>query len=263
MSFVGCLERIESDSSASAPETLGERPFPRALVGDDAYVDDLERRIEQRRFPEPDASLLPEVTKARFVADAARDAGSEPFARRIERLREPLFEPFYRFELLSLFGDEQRRDELAEDEIDEALERAGLDDENVTLEDDRETVVETAYTDRDLTFADYPAPPLHVIEGAASRGRELLDETPDERAASVDDERRPYVRQRAQIEAVVAGARELAAEAYDEVIDRIREESPSNRTYEDAETYAEVVAFNAALASEAMLEEDGELTTPP
>lgn len=263
MPFVGCLEQVDSGSSTPSPETLGERPFPRALVGDGAYVDDLERSIEQRRFPDPDASLLPEVTKARFVADAARDAGSEPFARRIERRREPLFEPFYRFELLSLFGDEQRQDDLTEDEIDEAFERAGLDDEDVTLEDDPETVVETVYTDRDLTFADYPATPLHVVEGAASRGRELLDETPDERAASVDDEHRPYVRQRAQIEAVVAGARDLAAKAYDDVIDRIREESPSNRPYEDAESYAEVVAFNAALASEAMLEEDGEITTPP
>ncbi|WP_154660466.1 hypothetical protein [Halopiger goleimassiliensis] len=47
------------------------------------------------------------------------------------------------------------------------------------------------------------------------------------------------------------------------MIEDLRAESPSDHAYESEEAYAEVVAFNAALAGESMLEEDGELTIPP
>lgn len=258
--LVGCLDMTDT---TSPPDPMGEQPFPRDLVGDDEYLDELDDRIERDRFPEPDADLLPEVTKARFVADAARDADEVGFAERIGRRRDPLFEPFVRFEAVTTLVDERRRDRLDEAEIDELVSKAGLDDAEVTLDDDPEAVVDAALADRGRTFFDYPGPPLHVVEGAESRGRESLADAPDERAADVADEHGPYVRQRARVEAVVAGARELAAEAYDDVIERIRAESPSNRTYDREETYAEVVAFNAALAAEAMLEADGDIVTPP
>lgn len=242
---------------------MGERPFPSALVGDDAYVDEFADSVDGSRFPGPDADLIPRLTKARFVAAAARDADETAFAERIDRHREPVFEPLVRFDAVATLVDETRRDRLDDDEIDDLVSKAGLDDEAVTPNDDPETVVDAALTDRDRTFFDYPAPPLHVVESARSRGRELLEETPDERAGAVEDDHRTYVRQRASVEAIVAGARDLAMDAYDDVIEDIRAESPSNRTYESEETYAEVVAFNAALAAESMLEANGEIVTPP
>lgn len=243
--------------------TLGTEPFPRELVDVDEYVDELADAIERKRFPELDADLVPELTKARFVADGARNRGNVEFTDRIERLRETMFEPLVRFEAVSALADERRRDRLDRSEIAELVSKAGLDGEAVTPDADLETLVDDALDDRESTFFDYPAPPLHVVESAESRGHELLDETPDRGDAAGSDERRTYVRHRTTVEAVVVGARDVATEAYDDVIERIRAESPSNRAYEDAETYAEVVAFNAALAGEAMLEEDGKLTTPP
>lgn len=258
--LAGCLER---NGSTSSSDTLGEQPFPQELVGVADYGDELEDSIERNRFPDPDASLIPELSKARFVADAARDAGDVEFANRIEHLRDPVFEPLVRFEAVTTLIDERRRNRLDETEVDELVSKAGIDEEEVTLDDDPETIIDTALDDRELTFFDYPAPPLHVIEGSESRGRELLDENPDEREREVSDERRTYVNQRAKTEAIVVGARDLAVDAYDDVIEQIRTESLSNRAYENEETYAEVVAFNAALAAEAMLEADGEIITPP
>ncbi|WP_049927714.1 hypothetical protein [Halopiger goleimassiliensis] len=256
--LVGCLERLESSAST---ERFGERPFPPELVGDEAYAAALEDRIDRDRFPDPNADLLPELTKARFVADAARAGGAAEFADRIDRLREPVFEPFVRFEaVMTLVTD---RDRLEGAEIDALVTKAGLENESVPLDAEPGTIIETALDERERTFTHYPGPPLHVIESAESRGRELLDEGPDERAQAVDADHRPYVRQRATIEAIVAGGREIAAEAYDDVIDRITDESPSNRTYEDENEYAEVVAFNAAVAGDSMLEEDGQLLVPP
>lgn len=78
-----------------------------------------------------------------------------------------------------------------------------------------------------------------------------------------DERRRSYVEQRETVEAVAAGARALALDSYADVIDRIHAQELSTRTYEDEGAYADVVAFNAGLAAESMLEDDGELTTPP
>lgn len=61
----------------------------------------------------------------------------------------------------------------------------------------------------------------------------------------------------------MTGGRDVAAGECEEVIDRIHGELLSDRRYEDEEDYAEVVAFNAALAAESMLEDDGEIVTPP
>lgn len=207
--------------------------------------------------------LIPELTKARFVAADARDAGGDQFADRVAAVRDPAFEPLNRFDAVSILASERRREQLDDERREKLRETAGLADANVTLEDDPEVVFSTLLDDREKTFFDYPGTPLHVIEAAESEGLDLLAASPDERAADVDESHRTYVRQRARIEVVVAGARRLATEAYGETIDQITERSPSDRTYDSAEAYASVVAFNAALAAEAMLAEDGELVTPP
>lgn len=46
-------------------------PSPQTLVSDAEYIERLTERIDQRRFPDPD--LIPELTRARFVAEAARE----------------------------------------------------------------------------------------------------------------------------------------------------------------------------------------------
>lgn len=241
-------------------DPLGQQPYPPELIGDEDFLDALDERIEVGRFPDPDADLVPELTKARFVAEAARDADQDIFADRIDDLRSPVFEPLIRFEVASTLI--QQREQLDEDEFNALVSKAGLKG-NVSFEDDPALIVEEGLTKRDKTFFDYPAPPLHVIESAESKGRELVERSPKEQAESVDDQHQIYVHQRATVEAIVVGARDLAAETYGDVIDRIHAESPSNRTYEDEEEYAEVIAFNASLAAESMLEHRGEIITPP
>ncbi|WP_154660467.1 hypothetical protein [Halopiger goleimassiliensis] len=182
--LAGCLE---STDPMSTDDPLGERPLPRTLVGDDAYVAALEDDVERRDFPDPDAELVPELTKARFVADVAREEDEVAFADRIDDLRDPLFEPLLRFEAVTTLAEADRRERLSDEEREALLETAGLDEATVTNAEDPTAIVDAALDDRALTFFDYPGPPLHVIEGAVSRGRDRLEEGPDERAASVDD----------------------------------------------------------------------------
>jgi hypothetical protein len=241
-------------------DPLGQQPYPPELIGDEEFLDALDKRIEDGRFPNPDAELVPELTKARFVADAARDADQARFADRIDNLRSPVFEPLIRFEAASTLI--QHREQLDEDEFNDIVSKAGLKG-NISFEDDPALIIEEGLTERDKTFFDYPAPPLHVIESAETRGRELMESSPEKRAQSVDEQHHTYVQQRATVEAIVIGARDLAVKAYDDVIDRIHAESSSNWTYEDEEEYAEVIAFNASLAAESMLEHQGEIITPP
>jgi hypothetical protein len=238
------------------------RPYPPEFIGDEAYLAALDERLEADRFPDPDASLIPELTTARFVAEAARDTDENTFAEKIDARREPVFDPLIRFEVVATLSDDQQRDQLATDEFEELVSQAGLNG-TISREDDPAVIVEEGLTGREMTFFDYPAPPLHVIESATSTGRELMERNPEERAETSSDHQQPYVQQRETIEAVVIGGRDVATEAYDDGIDRIHAASPSDRTYEDAEEYAEVVAFNAALAAESMLEDDGEIVTPP
>lgn len=240
----------------------GVRSYPPELIGDEEYLDALDERLEEDRFPDPNASLIPELTTARFVAEAACDADENAFAETIDDRRGPVFDPLIRFEVVATLIDEQQREQLEEDKLDELVAKAGLQG-IISREDDPEVIVEEGLTGRDMTFFDYPTPPLHLIEGAESKGREIMENSPQERAENRSDQHQTYVQQRGTIEAVVIGGRDVAAEAYEDVIDHIHAESYSERTYEDEEEYAEVVAFNAALAAESMLEDTGEIVTPP
>ena len=217
------------------------RPYPPELVGEEAYLDELDRQLEAGRFPDPDASLIPELTKARFVAEAARATEEHLFAERIDACRDPVFDPLMRFEVVATLTDEHRREQL-----DELVSEVDLPD-TPSPEDDPEAFLSEAVSQRELTFFDYPVPPLHVIEAAVSEGRELIDGLSEERIESVP-EQQAYLRQRVTVETIVAGARDLAASAYEDVIDRIRTESASDARYEDQDEYAGVIGFNAALA---------------
>jgi hypothetical protein len=238
------------------------RSSPPELIGDEAYLDALDERLDADRFPDPDASLIPALTTARFVAEAACDAGETAFAEKIDARRGPVFDPLIQFEVVATLSDDQQRERLAADEFEELVSQAGLNG-TISREDDPAVIVEAGLTEREMTFFDYPAPPLHVIESAKATGKELMDRSPDERTETSSDQQQLYIQQRGTIEAVVIGGRDVAAEAYDDGIDRIHAKSPSERTYKDEEEYAEVVAFNAALAAESLLEDNEELVTPP
>lgn len=255
-------QTAESDTGQTA-DLFGERPYPAALVGAAQYVTALAEWIERARFPDPDPDLVPALTKARFVVEAATQAGEVDFAEQVRTQREPVLEPLRRYDAVVTLVSEARRERLSADERAELRSLAGLDDEDVSWDDGRQAVLEATLDERALTFFDYPGPPGHVIEAAHDRGRDSLDRDPDERATAVDEDPRPYVRQRATVEAVVTGGRDLAAAAFDEHVEQIRAASPSERDYGSPEEYARVVAFNAALAAESMLAEDGELVTPP
>lgn len=254
----GCLGAGRADG-----DPLGERPFPATLVGDETFVRALDHVAETGSFPHPDPGLVPELTKARFVAATARDDGDERYADRVERRRHPLLDPLERFDAVTVLSSEDRRESLDEAERERLRSVAGFDETGLSPDDDRESVFADHLTDRERTLLHYPGPPAHVIESAAARGEESLDTPPAERAADAPDEHTTYVRQRATVEAVAVGGRELATEMSETVADQLRRRDSLGWPYDDTDEYAATVAFNAALAAESMLEADGELVTPP
>lgn len=237
----GCLgsdPTSESDSvRGSTTTTMPELAAPSDRVGSNVYLAALESRIDVGGFPDPDPDLIPALTEARFVADAATEAGNEEFAAAVSDLRRPVFEPLADFDSTMARSRE-------------------------TTVDDPERLVERHLSRRERTFLDYPAPPLHFVEAAEHRGREVLDATArrEELRAAVGDASSAYVDHRLTVETVVAGGTDLGREVYPEWSER---ESRSGIEYGSAEHYADVVAFNGALAAEAMLERDGEIVTPP
>lgn len=264
IALLGCLDDdVSVEREPGAAELFGEQPFPSTLVGDENFVEALDTATERWGFPEPNPDLLPELTKARFVAEAARGDGDDAFADRLADLREPVVKPLDRYDAVTILVDETRREDLDEKQRERLRSIAGIDEADVSLDDDPQVVVDELLDDRERTFFHYPAPPVHVIEASADRGRDLLDEPPEERAQTVADEHAEYARQRGTVEAVVAGGTDLATEAYEDVAERFREDDRIEWPYDDEEEYAAVVGFNAALAAESMLAKDGELVIPP
>lgn len=240
--LAGCTGSVRTPgtnaSENDSPTTDVTDPVaPSDRVGSEAYLATLEARIESDRFPNPVPDLIPLLTEARFVSDAATAAESDEFVASVSDLRRPPFEPLENF--------------------DETVARA-----RETEADDPEAFVKERLSRRERTFFDYPAPPHHFIEAARNRGRERLDATArrEELKDAIGDESSTYVEHRVTIEAVVAGGTDLAREAYEE---RDEAEFPSGVEYDSAEHYADVITFNAALAAEAMLEYNGEIITPP
>lgn len=267
--FAGCFGDDGSSAADEAPgdaqstETLGDQPYPSDLVGRPAFVDELDTHVGQARFPDPSPSLIPELTKARFVAVAAEDDGEAAYADRIRAIREPVFEPLYRYDAVVVLLSEDRRERLNDTRLDQLRSQAGIDDANVTLTDDPEQIVESLLDERAMTFGHYPNAPIHFINAAESRGLDALEQSPDERAATAPDAHRTYVRQRTRIRAVVDGGREIATAAYEDRIDELLDQAPGDRQYDSASAYADTVAFNAALAAESMLETSGEIVQGP
>lgn len=268
--LAGCFGEGPLGGRADRPQATeptidptAERPMPQTFVGQEKYVHALAASVDQDGFPSPDPDLVPALTKARFVGEASREDGEDGFADRVAELRDPVVAPLRRFDAVTVLATPDRRERLNDTQRQRLRETADLESRGVSLSDDPETIRREGLSDRERTFFDYPGPPLHVVEAAESRGLETLDRGPEERAADVDEPHRRYVRQRTRVVAVVGGAREVAAEAYDQAIDRIRNRSLSNRPYETTAAYEDVVAFNAGLAAESMLETDGELVTAP
>lgn len=71
------------------------QPSPADLVGETAYLETFSEQVTTGDFPNPDADLVPELTKARFVIKAAHDTGDATFAEQLESQRETVFNPFY------------------------------------------------------------------------------------------------------------------------------------------------------------------------
>jgi hypothetical protein len=239
--------------------TLGTTPYPSTLVGNEEFPRELRAVSEQERFPDPDADLVPELTKARFVAEAARSAGNDDYASRVSEIRDPLFEPLLRFDAAAVLMSESRREQYNESQIKRVLNESGLDERGVTANDSRAQLYQKGLDRRTLTFFDYPGSPVHFIPGAARRGRELM-RTTHATTTAADESRRTYLDHRRTVTAIVVGARDLGARVYPKLEESGRSTS---RSYQDADAYAEVIAFNAALAGESMLESDGELIQGP
>ena len=237
------------------------RPYPAERVRDEGYLKDLESRVGTDTFPDPDADLIPRLTTARFVAESAREMGEAEFAANVERVREPVFEPLNRFEVIAALSDGNHPDEADSEEFTRLVEEMGISGV-APPEDDPERFFTDYLSARELTFFDYPAPPLHVIESAESWDS-IDDEEARERFESIPEEYRTYGEHRFRIEDIVRGARGMVTDVYDEVIEEVQKRSVAGVPYEAADEYAEVVAFNAGLAAEAMLESNGELVTAP
>ncbi|NHN58656.1 MULTISPECIES: hypothetical protein [Halorussus] len=238
----GCLgsgRKSEADSAdgGTATTTMPELAAPSDRVDSNAYLTTLESRIDASGFPDPDPGLIPSLTEARFVVDAATDAGNQEFASAVSDLRRPVFEPLADF--------------------DATMARA-----RETTVNDPEQFVEEHLSRRERTFLDYPAPPHHFIEAAENRGRQVLDTTARraELREAVGDSPSTYVDHRLTVETVVAGGTDIGREVYPEWAER---DSRSGIEYDSADHYADIVAFNGALAAEAMLEHNGKIVTPP
>ena len=228
---------VVSDSTTATTTTMPELASPSARVGSEAYLATLGARIDSDGFPKPDPDLIPALTEARFVVDAATEAENEEFASSVSDLRRPVFEPLVDFDATVA---EARQTEV----------------------EDPEAFVEERLSRRERTFLDYPAPPHHFIEAAENRGREVLDATArrEELREAVGDSVVAYVDHRLTIEMVVAGGTDVGREVYSEWSERA---SRTGIEYDSADHYGDVVAFNGALAAEAMLEHNGEIVTPP
>lgn len=214
---------------------------PSDRVTSAAYLSTLDERLASDGFPDPNPALIPLLTEARFVATAAADAGNDEYADRVRDRRAPVVTPLENFdrtvrELRT--GTEPPDRAAARTEIRERLDR------------------------RERTFFDYPGPPHHFVEAAADGGREALDAATriEELQAATADRWNEYVDQRVTVTAVATGGTEIATSAYEEWS---RTDSPSGIEYDDADQYADVVAFNGALAAESMLAANGELVVPP
>ena len=228
---------VVTDSATATTTAMSELATPSARVGSETYFATLDARIDSDGFPKPDPDLIPALTEARFVADAATEAENEEFASSVADLRRPVFEPLADFDATMAAA---RQTEL----------------------EDPEAFVEERLSRRERTFLDYPAPPHHFIEAAENRGQEVLDTTArrEELREALGDSAPAYVDHRLTIEAVVAGGTDIGREVYPEWSERA---SRSGIGYDSADHYADVIAFNGALAAEAMLEHNGEIVTPP
>ena len=211
---------------------------PSDRVGSEAYLATLAERLTACEFPHPDPEAVPALTEARYVIEAAEDAGDDDYATAVRALSEPVLAPLgeYQSTMADLRADDP---------------------------DDPEAALEERLDRRTRTFLDYPAPPHDFAEGAEATGRELVEDDVD--AAETDHER-----ERRRVRAVVLGARETTTTYLDEVgfeNGRPDDERFDRRefavTYASPTAYVDTVACNIGLAAEMWLAREGHIPRAP
>lgn len=199
------------------------------LVGSDQYRSGLETALEEPVETRGLETVL-ELNRARYVAGKARDEGETAYAEALEDTRESFFEPLAEF-------DEKMADETF-----------------------------GALTEREASFLHYPGPPHHFIEAAEDEGlSQLGEEYPSADLDSLEDQ---FDEEQMRLEAVYRGAKSLAEQQFHEVQEQFQDpayedEIQKTFAYDSAAEYASTIAFNAALAAEAWLEDEGDLIYGP
>lgn len=210
---------------------------PSDRVGSEAYLATLAERLTACEFPHPDPEAVPALTEARYVIEAAEDAGDEDYATAVGELYEPVLAPLEEFEAAMA--------DLPADR------------------DDHGAFLQERLGQRSRTFLDYPGPPHDFAEAAEETGRDLVE-------ADVDAAESDHERERRRVRAVVLGARETTTTYLDEVgfeNGRPDDERFDRRefavTYASPTAYVDTVACNIGLAAEMWLAREGHIPRAP
>lgn len=211
---------------------------PSDRVGSETYLATLDERVAACEFPRPDPEAVPALTTARYVIEAAEDAGDGEYATAVRERCEPVLAPLSEFQSAMAELRAERPDDPAA-AYRERLER------------------------RTRTFLDYPEPPHDFAEAAELAGRELVDDAVD--AAETDHEH-----ERRRVRAVVVGARANTDAWLAEV--GFGDGTPGDAAFDRREfaveyasrgAYVDTVAFNIGLAAELWLAANGDIPRAP
>lgn len=198
------------------------------VVGDDAYLDDLEK-LEQQDFPHYTPEDVLELNRARYVEEEARSQGEDAYADAVHKVRERFFDPLENFDMKSM-----RYGESDEDFLD-------------------------ALTDREKTFLHYPAPPNHLLPAAEGGGMGVVHhELSQSKLDAMEQDE--FLKGQVRLKAVGEGAKQVARESYQDMVehwDETSEEFDAGFDYDSVEEYADAVAYNITLAAERMFEVNG------
>lgn len=200
------------------------------VVGSTQYIKDLET-LENKDFSDYGPEDVLELNRARYVVQAARDAGDYAYADKVTDIRQEFFDPLERFDRKVHKYDDPNHPEKLYRNLD----------------------------DREKTFLHYPAPPNHLLPGAEARGRTTVPQHVWQ-AADQDE----FLKGQARLKAVGEGASQLAKQEYQNVKQNWQNAAATignnidlGFDYKTVDEYADAVAFNITLAAEAMFETHG------
>lgn len=202
------------------------------VVGSQDYLKELET-LEQQHFSQYTPDDVLELNRARYVAEAARTAGDQRYADRVEDIREEFFEPLDSFDLKAMKYDDPNDPELLYKKL----------------------------TDREKTFLHYPGPPNHLLPAAEGAGMMAVPQNKLQEAEQDD-----FLKGQVRLKAVGEGAKQLARQSYQDMKqhweqadddDDVSDDIDFGFDYKSADEYANAVAFNITLAAEAMFENNG------